>query len=208
MRAAILAILAAGLLVTPGFSAAYKPTGKAAAKPASSELTSFKAPDGSLSLEARTIEGNENRLVASGSAHIRTHDSATKTTLDAYAAKIVVAIMKVPKGSKGSPIRSADMTGPVKMVYVTVDPSGVTSKTIATADSADFDGTANVAHLVGNVKITNENPALFSQPAVMCGDRATVNLTPNLGPDGVRFRLESSPGASTITVTPRPKEEQ
>lgn len=208
MRAAILAILAVGLLVTPGLSAAYKPSGKAAAKPAVASMPKFATADGSFLLEARTVEGNENKLVAAGSAHIRSHDAVTKTTLDAYATKIVVSVARVPKGKTGTPIKSAELTGPVKMVYVAVDPSGVMSKTVATADNADFDGTANVAHLVGHVQITNENPALFYQPAVMCGDRATVNLSPNLGPDDVRFRVESSPGTSSITVTPKPKEEQ
>jgi len=94
------------------------------------------------------------------------------------------------------------------MVYTTVDANGVISKTTATADSADFDGATNLAHLVGNVKITNDNPALFAEPAVMVGDKATVNLAPNPGPDDFRFRVESSPGVSSITVTPKAKETQ
>ena len=208
MRAAILAILAVGLLATPGFPAAHKSAVKPAVQPASHALTNVELSDGKLLIEGKTLEGSDNKLVAIGKAHVRSHDPIAKTTLDAYAEKIVVIIAKVPKGKTGSPVKSANLTGPVKMVYVAVDSAGVTSKTIATADSADFDGTANVAHLVGNVKITNENPALFSEPAVMCGDRATVNLAPNVGPDDVRFRLESPSGTSTVTVVPKPKEEQ
>lgn len=208
MKAAILAILAVGLLVTHGLAATYKPSDTAAAKPASAGLTKYGTTDGTFLLEAKTVEGSDNKMIATGKAHVRSYDPATKRTLDAYAEKMVVVRCKPVKGKPGSMIQSAELTGPVKMVYIMVDANGVTTKTVATADSADFDGVTSVAHLVGNVKITNENPALFALPAVMSGDKATVNLSPNLGPEDVRFRVESAPGVSSITVTPNAKETQ
>lgn len=198
LRADVAFVLAAAcLMVTPGLAASYK------------------SPDGSLTLSARTIDVNSDRLIAVGKAHVHRADAVNKTTLDAEADKIVVVVASTPGGKavKKSPvgktaIKSADLTGTVKLVYRAVDANGVTSKITATSDNADFDGATNLAHLVGNVKITNENPALFAEPAVMAGDKATVNLTPNPGPDQFRFRVESSPGVSTITVTPKPKETQ
>ena len=104
-------------------------------------------------------------------------------------------------------VDSTTMAGPVTMVY-TSDKKGSESKITATADKADFDGTTNVAHLTGHVKIVNDNPAMFAEPVVMIGDRATVDLSPNLGPEDMRFRVESSSGESTITGALKPKESQ
>lgn len=191
LRNAIVCIVAASLMVTPGFA------------------TTYKSPDGTLTLSARSVEIYTDKLVAAGKAHVKWVDPQTKATLEADAEKIVakVAVGKGAKPAKGStPVQSADLTGPVKMVYTIVDANGATSKIVATADSADFDGATNLAHLVGHVKITNENPAVFAEPAVMVGDKATVNLAPNPGPDDFRFRVESAPGVSSITVTPKAKE--
>jgi len=190
-----LCVLAAFALVTPGLAVTYK------------------SSDGSLALSARTIDvsAKADSVIASGKAHVHFSDPVTKTTLEADAGKIVVVVFssKTGKSAVGrTSIKSADLSGPVTMVYTFPDSSGGISKITATADSADFDGTSNVAHLTGHVKIVNENPAVFAEPAVMVGDKATVNLSPNLGAADYRFRVESSPGVSTITVTPKPKEAQ
>lgn len=194
-RATVLYIMiTACLLVTPGYATTYKST------------------DGTLTLNARTIEGTESKLVAMGKAHVHSSDPVAKTTLEADAEKIVVILgtAKDKKAAKGvvagTSISRADLSGPVKMVYMFHDTNGGLAKVTATADNADFDGATNLAHLVGDVKIVSENPSLFSEPAVMAGDKATVNLTPNPGPDAFRFRVESSPGVSSITVTPKVKD--
>jgi lipopolysaccharide export system protein LptA len=210
MKTAMLAVLIACLLVSPGLSAT-KPSGKAA-KPAG-ELIKYESQDHTLRLEAQTIEGTDLRLVATGKAHVWRHDPIAKTSLEASAERIVVIIApskdgKVAKGTAAASIKTANLFGPVTMIYLGPDSSGNPTKITACADNADFDGATSLAHLVGNVKLTSENPALFSEPAVMSGDKATVNVCPNVGPDGFRFRVESSPGVSTVTVAPKPKETQ
>ncbi len=195
-----LILLAAAVLtmVTPGLAATYK------------------SPDGTLFLSARTIDvnGKTDTFVATGKAHVLVKDPTAGTSLEADAEKMTVVVnwAKNAKSGKaatgGASLKSANMAGPVTMVYTFPDSSGGISKFTATADNADFDGATSMAHLTGHVKIVNENPAIFAEPAVMVGDKATVNLSPNPGPEGFRFRVESSPGVSTITVTPKPKESQ
>jgi hypothetical protein len=226
MKAAILAILAVGLLVTHGVAATYKPSG---------ELATLGSAQENFVLKAESIRVNDVQgvAVASGRAHIWCSDPAKKATLEADAAKIVVVRnpTQSPKAAKAAggglsaklSIKSAVLTGPVRLVYSGPakliqsgpdaklvhpgpDASGTMVKVTATADNADFDGIANVAHLVGNVKIISENPALDAAPTVMTGDRATVNLTRDLGPDDFRFSFEGSPAA--ITATPKPKEDK
>lgn len=198
LRAAALALIIFLLLAVPGLAVTYKST------------------DGTLTLNAGQIDIFSDKLVATGKAHIHWVDAASKTVLDANAEKMVVTTMpeQVPpaapaKGAKApkprTTIKSAVLTGPVKLTYVMTDANGKSTIT-ANADNADFDGKANLAHLVGNVRIVNDNPALFSAPASMSGDKATLNLKPS-GPDDFRFRVESSPGASNITVTPKAKPE-
>jgi lipopolysaccharide export system protein LptA len=183
-------------LVTPGPAATYK------------------SSDGTLTMSARTIDMRADALLASGKAHVRFADPVAKASLEADADKITVVVGssksgKTAKGAiGGAALKSATLAGPVTMVYTFPDSGGGISKITATADNADFDGATNMAHLTGHVKIVNENPAIFAEPAVMVGDKATVNLSPNPGPEDFRFRVESSPGVSTITVTPKPKESQ
>lgn len=192
----IVSIIAALMLVTPGLAATYK------------------SSDGALTLSARTIDVKADALLASGKAHVHFADPVAKASLEADADKITVVVGsnksgKTAKGAIGSTaLKSVTLAGPVTMVYTFSDSSGGISKVTATADNADFDGATNMAHLTGHVKIVNENPAMFAEPAVMVGDKATVNLSPNPGPEDFRFRVESSPGVSTITVTPKPKESQ
>lgn len=196
MKLAVL-VIAAILLVTPGLAATYK------------------SPDGALSVSARVIDVNAkaDTFVASGKAHVSFKDPVAKTSLVADAEKITVVIgsiknAKSGKGVAGTSLRSATLEGPVTMVYTFTNSAGGVSKITGTADNADYDGESQIAHLNGHVKIVNDDPSLFAQPAVMTGDRAAVNLAPNPSPDGFRFRVESSPGMSTITVTPKPKAAQ
>ena len=101
------------------------------------------------------------------------------------------------------------LIGSPRLTYVMKDPStGTLVKTTATSTSATYDGKERTAYLKGNVKIVNENPAVFDGPAVMTGDEATINLKPKLGPDEPLFSIKSSPGVSRIEVTPKPKEEE
>jgi len=197
MRLAVL-VSAVILLVTPGLAATYK------------------SPDGALSVSARTIDVNAkaDTFIASGKAHVSFKDPVAKTSLVADAEKITVVIgsIKNAKPGKsavaGTSLKSATLAGPVTMVYTFTNSAGGVSRITATADNADYDGETDIAHLTGHVKIVNDDPSLFAEPAVMTGDKATVNLAPNPGPEGFRFRVESSPGMSTITVTPKPKEAQ
>jgi lipopolysaccharide export system protein LptA len=194
-------VAAALILVTVGPAAPYKSAGD---KPVTGGSS-----DGRIGWAARVVEMRaDNAIVASGQAHLRYSDPAAKTTLDAYAEKMTIVTEAVKPSRGGSIVKSASMAGPVKIVSTFPDSSGAISTVTATADSADYDGATNIAHLAGNVKIVNENPAIFAEPAVMVGDKATVNLSPNVRPEDFRFRVESSPGLSTITVTPKPKESQ
>lgn len=170
----------------------------------------YKSTDGTLTLEARSIDVMSSKLVASGKAHIQWVDRTRKTSTTADAEKIVVVTMTSPakpaaKGEKAqkpaTTIKSAVLSGPVRIMQVSTTASGKSTIT-ATADSADFDGIANVAHMVGNVRVVNDDPALFSVPATMSGDKATLNLKP--GPEDFRFRIETAePRISTITATPK-----
>lgn len=173
---------------------------------ASAETQSYRG----VAVSASTIDmyPTSNKIVASGKAHIEADDKAAKTSFEADASKITVILTsqtdtKVKDKSGLSAVKSAELAGPVKMTYITVEPTGVTTKTTATADKATFDGVEKMARLEGSVKVINDNPAVFDEPAVMTGDRALINLNPILGPNDFRFRIESSPGVSRIEATPR-----
>lgn len=199
LRAAALALIIMALLAAPVLAVNYE------------------SADGTLKLSAGRIDIGTNRLVAVGNAHIHYFDSIKKTTMDADAAKILVTTMQqqpvapkaTVKGAKApratTAVKTAVLSGPVKMIYITVDSSGKATIT-ANADNADYDGITNLAHLTGDVKIVNDNPTLFSAPATMSGDVATLNLKPS-GPDDFRFRVESSPGTAAVTVTPKPQKQ-
>jgi lipopolysaccharide export system protein LptA len=197
-RAAALALIIFILLTVPALAVTYK------------------SSDGTMVLHATEIDVHQHGFTATGNAHIQYVDTVKKTTMNADAKKMVVTFMteQVPatgtdpaKGAKApkarTTIKSAVLTGPVDMTYIATDANGK-STIKATADNADFDGISNLAHLTGNVKIVNDNPAQFSAPATMTGDKATLNLKPS-GPDDFRFRIETSPGMSSITVTPKPQ---
>ncbi len=191
----LLVVFAVFCLVTQAFAA-----------PAASKVQS---KDGAFRLEAKTISGGENRFVASGSARLYTKDEANKTTLEVDAQKIILTVgQQTAKNKSGMNIQSAELTGPVKMNYCVTDDNGIPTKTIATADSASFDGATQVINLFGNVKITYDNPAIFAEPAVMAGDKAIIHTAPNLDKHQIRFSVESTNGLSTVTAVPKEKEPQ
>lgn len=142
---------------------------------------------------------SQTKVVADQNVYAKMIDPAAGTFFEAESNKMTV-IVGSAAGSMGA-IKSAELCGPVKLTYITCDPkTGVRATTTATADNATYDGTAQKAYLIGNVKIVNTNPALYTEPAVMTGDKATIDLQPTVGPS---FKLESSPGLSRIEVTPK-----
>lgn len=179
-----------------------------AAAGGSAGAATYRSPDGSIVLEAAQISYSPGKVTGSGKVHVTSTDKAAGTNLEADASKIVVTFASPLSGKRGlgvGLIKEAQLAGPVRLVYAANQPGGVRTATTATCDGATFSGAQQLAHLDGNVRIVHDDPSLFDQPAVMTGDKATVNLKSVLGPDEVRFRIESSPGASRIELTPKPK---
>lgn len=192
-RSTIIAVLTAASIFTLAIAAQAITT------------VNFKGGSGSGSSIGGTPD--TGKYVIEGRAHIQFSDTAAKTSFSSDASKIMIQLYT--SGAKASAkgldnIKSTTFLGPVKIVYSTTA-NGVFNKTVATADSATFSGDDKLAHLKGNVRVQSEDPVHGS--TVMTGDEATVNLNPNLGPDDFRFRVESSPGLSTIEVTPKAGEE-
>ncbi|MEN6358369.1 MAG: hypothetical protein ABFD83_14950 [Armatimonadota bacterium] len=149
-------------------------------------------------IDGQSVDGSY-KVVADKNAYAKMIDQAAGTFFEAESSKMTVIIGSAA-GTMGA-IKSADLSGPVKLIYTTCDPkTGVRTTTTATADNATYDGIEQKAYLVGNVKIVNTNPALYSEPAVMTGDKAAIDLKSAAGPG---FKLESSPGLSRIEVTPK-----
>ena len=172
--------------------------------------STWKSSDGTMSISASTIDIGSSKIVARGNAYVKSADKLTNRIFEACAGSITVTLFSAP-GAKGGPagldlIKSADFSGPVKLVY-TLTEQGTPTKTIALADQATYNGTDKIAYLLGNVKITNENPSIFDAPAVMTGDKATINLKRMLGPDEFRFRVESTSGVSRIEATTKTKDD-
>lgn len=167
----------------------------------------YTSPDSSVVVTASTIELSQGRVSAAGKARIVAVDRATGTRLEADAAKIQVVFASGAATRPGlGSVQSAEMTGPVSLVYVSQKTGEPPVRVTASAESASYDGATGIARLAGGVKITSDDPVRFAAPAVMTADTALVNLAPEPGPDDFRFRLESSPGVSRIEVTPKPQE--
>lgn len=165
---------------------------------------SYQLADGStLNISASTFDFlGTSKIVLRQNARVKMINSAARTMFDAQASKIVVSLAPASgkPGATATAIESVDMTGPVDMLYTAVDPkTGVRSTTTARSDSAFYDGSTQMATLTGSVKVTGDNPYAFT----MQGDKATVNLKPEIGADELRFKVESSPGVSRIEVTPK-----
>lgn len=170
-----------------------------------------KLSDGrTLVVSASAIDGigpGSTKLVLTGKAHVKMFEKSGGASVDASADKIVAMLGASAVGSMSGGIKSAELTGSPRVVYEIPDPqTGRPVRTVATSNSASYDGATETLTLRGNVKITNENPLLFQGPAEMTGDLATISLSNKLGPEDTRFSISSSPGVSTITATPKPKE--
>jgi len=164
--------------------------------------TSFESHG--ITILASTIKGTSIgngsvQVTAEKQSYFKMVDQAAGSFFEAESDNMSVVIGP-SAGTKGA-LKSADLKGPVKLVYTTKDKAtGNKTITTATADSATYNGETQTACLVGNVKIVSDDPLHFEEPAVMTGDRATIVLKPT-GPD---FSVESNPpGLSRIEATPR-----
>lgn len=171
---------------------------------------SIKAADGSkIDFSAAKIAGLSSlKLIMTGDAHVKRVSKAPNTTFEANGAKITLVFLEKTSVNGTTPgiagIKSVEIAGPVKMVYVTNDPtSGNKTTTTVTGNSATYNGTTQLAHINGNVKLVSDNPAVFESPGIMTGESAVVNLKPILGEDEFRFEIQGSP--SRIELTPKEK---
>lgn len=180
-----------------------------------SATVTYTAADGStVVISAASIDVGSSfaQYVLTGQAHVKTFNKTTKTNMDASADKIIANLFATPgdKNAKSNQgvIKSAELIGSPKLIYQTLDPdTGKIVTSTATSKAATFDGKQQIAYLEGNVRVENENPALFQGPAIITGDKVTVNLRPDIGPNEPRFKIESNEGISKIEAIAKPKEE-
>lgn len=173
---------------------------------------------GGVTIEAKTIKLSRttDQIEASGNVHLSAINSSSKVKLVADARKVTITLLTSANQAgqlRGiEAIKSAEFEGPVKMVYAAPkmikDDTGknttqVMVTTTATADRATFDGLQGVAILLGNVKVVQDDPSIFAEPAVMTGDKASINLKSAREPGEYDFRIESSDGPSRIEIVPR-----
>lgn len=172
----------------------------------------YGSKDGNVQISAPVIEYATPKISASGGVHLEARDPVAKSNLVADAKSISVTLGNTPgvkAGSTLSIIKTAYMQGPLKMVFTSTQAGGTPSKSTASADKAEYDSVDGLVTLTGNVKITNENPALFDAPAVATGEKATINLRPGKeGESAFRFRIESTTGMSRVEVTPKQQQNQ
>jgi len=187
---------------------------------AGSVLAQQTVSQAGMSISAQSIEISRatSRIIAIGNVHVEASNKAVKTYFAADAAKMVVTLFANP-GTKGAlnglaAVKSAVFSGPVKMLYTAPKPvkdeatgktTEVDTKTEARADSVTFDGPAGLAYLTGSVKITEEDPSMFAVPAVMTGEKATINLGRLDRGEQPDFKIETPNGVSRIEVTPNRK---
>ena len=171
-----------------------------------------------VSIAAQTIRLSRvtNRIEAVGSVHLEAVNKSAKTSFTADAQRVVVTVFS-SAGAKGAlrgldSIKSAQFDGPVKMVYTAPKPvldkagkeqAEVMTTTTATADSATFDGNEGIAYLVGHVKIIQDDPSMWAEPAVMTGEKASINLKRAPGAEDYDFKIESTTSPSRIEVVPK-----
>ena len=167
----------------------------------------YNSKDGNISIAAPVIEYATRKITASGGVHIDANDPVQKSKLVVDAKTVTVTLGSTPgvkADSTVSMIKNAKMQGPLTMVFTSIDENGIKTKSTASSDRGEYDGVEGMVYLVGNVKITNENPALFSAPTIATGDKATINLHPaKEGDSKFRFRIESDPGYSRVEMTPK-----
>ena len=157
-----------------------------------------------ITILASTIDGTSIgngsvKVTAEKQSYFKFIDQTVGSFFEAESENMSV-IIGPAEGNKGA-LKSADLKGPVKIVYTVKDKAtGNRTITTATADNATYNGATQTACLVGNVKIVSDDPLHFEEPAVMTGDRATLVIKPT-GPD---VRVESdSPKLSRIEATPK-----
>lgn len=159
-----------------------------------------------LSYDSIVGLGSKTVVLTGRPAHAKIFDKAKGTTMDTSAEKIVV-VVGAPEVSVIGNIKSVDLTGSPVLIHESLDSAtGKTVKMTATGDHATYNGATETVNIKGHVRIANIDPAIWEGPAEMVGDEATVHVG-KLGPDDERFRMTSSPGVSTITATPKPREE-
>lgn len=167
----------------------------------------YSSRDGNISISAPVIEYATPKVMASGGVHIDANDPVQKSTLTADAKTVTVTLGSTSgakAGSTVSMIKNARMQGPVNLVFTSIDANGVKTKSTASSDRAEYNGIEGMVYLVGNVKITNENPTLFDAPTVATGEKATINIRPSKeGDSAFRFRIESESGNSKVELTPK-----
>ncbi|MGC8861189.1 MAG: hypothetical protein ACP5R5_00265 [Armatimonadota bacterium] len=163
-----------------------------------------------------TLFDSLSRVEAVGGVHIEAVNKPARTTLVADADKMTVVRFSDPKKAGAlqgmDSIKSAMFTGSVKLVFTGPKRVGagsgesareVMTTTTATADSAGFDGTTGIVTLTGHVKIIQDDPSMWAEPAVMTGDKAMINLRRKPGTEDFDFRIESTTGPSRIEVVPK-----
>jgi lipopolysaccharide export system protein LptA len=157
--------------------------------------------------ETMQISGDFRTMtVSGGSPELKTTDGR----FYAKANKMIVTLVKTPKGQKRpagrSAIESAELTG---NVVFSAKPEenrwikGAGAK--LTVDGADetavLDGGGKV------IQVEAMDPASMDEPTVLNGEKININLKPNLGPEEWRIKALSSSTKSRLSVTPKPKSE-
>jgi hypothetical protein len=160
------------------------------------------------------------RISGLGGVHIEAVNKAARTNLVADANEVNVVYFTGTK-TKGAvsgldSIKSAEFSGSVKMVFTAPKPvkddtgkqtGEVMTTTQATADNVTFDGATGIARLTGHVKIIQDDPSMWAEPAVMTGDKASINLKRAPGAEDYDFKIESTTCPSRIEVVPKAREE-
>ncbi|MCX8052256.1 MAG: hypothetical protein N3B12_00465 [Armatimonadetes bacterium] len=162
---------------------------------------------------ADKIEGmGSSRLVIKGNARVKLFDKTAGTQMNSEADTITVLLSPNPSPGQ-SAVKSAELIGSPKVTYTapkiikdekTGQISGrVTVTTVATADSITYDGVKGIAVLTGQVKIIQDDPSMYAEPAEVTGDKATWNLRPSPESGDYDFKIESTTGPGRIEVVPK-----
>lgn len=176
-----------------------------------------------VSIEAKTIKLSRavNQIEASGDVRLLAANPSEKIKLTAEARRISLILFATPNKAfiqRGlDSIKQVEFEGPVKMVYaapkIIANETGsktaeVMVTTTATADRATYEGTQGIVNLSGNVRIVQDDPSIFSEPAVMTGDKAIVNLRRGQEAGDYDFKIEGSQKPSRIEIVPKQQTKQ
>lgn len=176
-----------------------------------------------VSIEAKTIKLSRavNQIEASGEVRLSAANPSEKIKMTAEARRISLTLFATPNKAftqRGlDSIKQVEFEGPVKMMYaapkIVTDETGgkaaeVIVTTTATADRATYDGTQGIVNLSGNVRIVQDDPSIFAEPAVMTGDKAIVNLRRGQETGDYDFKIEGSQKPSRIEIVPKQQTKQ